>query len=168
MKRFSVLVAAGLLVVSCGPKAPQEEAAPPPGPSAASPSPSLFSAFPWSVALQGQTVAAAFPKQIRCIGYVDGPVERNAQSVRVIGWGWDQDHLTPLARVIVTDEQGKIVGFGEGGMDRQDVSRGIPEITSPKSGWAAILPTTPGAYKIYGLGGDNTACSLGEFRLEPQ
>lgn len=154
------------------PAAPAVEAAP--GPLARS-EPRARSLDPlpappdWSTGLIGRPLAQAFPKAEACIGNTDAVVMRYEGSpagARIAGWGWELAARRPVARVVLTDEAGAILGAGAGGRPRRDVAKAHPELTSHAVGWQALTPRTEGVILAYGVAGDGEAvCLLGRIRL---
>jgi len=104
-----------------------------------------------------------------CVGNTDlvamryqGPFSPGA---RIEGWGWDAKAKKPVARILLTDDAGKIVGAGETGLPRPDVATARKEITSPTTGWQAVTAQTAGGLYAWGLTGAKTACRLGHINL---
>jgi len=118
----------------------------------------------WSQGLQGRALADAFPVQTRCIGNVDQTVDHYHGARRVTGWAWPVPTSQPLAHFAVVDVNGRMVGFGEGGLERDDVPADRHEVTSKTTGWWVVAPADGASYNVYGLSGDGaTACYVGKI-----
>lgn len=165
MRHLWVLGALALLTACDQPKPRHTADAPPP---AVAPAPVAAPAVPvWAAALDGQAFAAAFPAQMTCQGYVDGPVERNPATVKVLGWSWRADKTAGVEHVVLADAAGKMVAFGDGGGARPDVPANVKTITRPDVGWTAIVPASvTGTLTIYGVDlAGKASCRLGEAKL---
>ena len=67
-----------------------------------------------------------------------------------------------LARFAVVDSNGHMVGFGEGGLERDDVPAGRHDVSSTMTGWWVVAPADGASYNVFGLRGDDaTACYVG-------
>jgi hypothetical protein len=147
--------------------------APPPPPARQEPralSPAALPALPdWALGLTGRPLAQAFPRAEACIGNTDAVVMRYEGAPggsRIAGWGWEIAARRPVARVVLTDEAGAIIGAGAGGRPRRDVAQARPELNSNAVGWQALTARTEGVVLAYGVAGDGTAaCLLGRIKL---
>lgn len=156
-----VLMLAALALVAACDEPKQRDRAPAAPPQAAAPA-----AAAWAAGLEGQAVATVFPGAFVCQAYVDGPTERAAGRVTIVGWAWVPAKGAGASRIVVADNTGKIVGFGEGGQPRPDVSAAVKEITSPDVGFQASTSVTSGAVTLFAVDPEaKTACKLGEARL---
>lgn len=160
MDRVASLIAPFLLLSACDEPGPLSAAAkghlpPTPAPPA------------WSAGLQDQPLVSVLPGEIVCLGAVDLLADRYAGARKVIGWAWNRSEAQPVARLVAIDEQGRIVGFGEGGTPRADVPRVVQEVQSDSSGWQLITWAAPGQrVQIYGVGAaDASACRIGEIEI---
>jgi hypothetical protein len=117
----------------------------------------------------GRPARELFPNLGTCLGNTDALDTRflgGRGASRVVGWAWDPAAKAPVGRVILTDEADRIVGGGQGGYDRPDVTAAIPAVTSTKSGWAAMTPRISGRVGAYGVvQGGRALCSLGGIGL---
>jgi hypothetical protein len=86
---------------------------------------------------------------------------------RATGHAWQAATGAPPARLLLADRQGRIVGFGAGGLDLHAL--GLAPATPParqdggrrSDGWAgAFAGADPGAVTAYALTGPGTACPL--------
>jgi hypothetical protein len=163
MRHLWVLGALALLAGCDQPKPRHTAEAPPPAaaPAAAPATPA------WAAALDGQALATAFPAQMQCQSYVDGPVERNPSAVKVLGWSWRADKGAGVEHVVMTDAGGKMVAFGDGGGARPDVPANVKTITRPDVGWSVAVPASmTGTLTVYGVDlAGKASCRLGEAKL---
>ena len=73
------------------------------------------------------------------------------------GWAWDQTDNVPLQRIVLTDEQGRVIGYGLGGFSPPRASE---EAASGWRGYFAISAAAPvSAYAL--LNGGAVACRVG-------
>jgi hypothetical protein len=124
----------------------------------------------WAVALVGKPFKEAFPgAEASCVGNTDNVDQRYqgaSPGVRVVGWGWDPAAKAAVQRVVLVDADARIVGGGETGMARPDVTSARPDITSPTTGWAALTSKTSGPVDAYGIVGDGKSlCRLGHLEI---
>lgn len=118
----------------------------------------------WAAALAGKPLKSAFPGEVRCLGSVDGVVERYSDGRKAHGWAWNLSLSRPIRRVAAVDAAGVMVGFGDGGTLRSDVAAARPEVGSPDTGWSVVAPA--GRHAIYGLvRATGAACRIGEARF---
>ena len=182
---FALPVLAGLLALgACDqPKFRDkgEGAAPPPAaaePAQAAPKvrviPTKAEAVPeppaWAAAHMGKNLRAAFPKTGICKGntdIVDVKFTGEPAGVQVLGWGWDIPKKKRIERFVLVDKSFTIVGAGQGGVPRPDVSRALPgEVTDDNTGWTAVTKLTAGPVDGYGIVGDGDAvCMLGHLEF---
>jgi hypothetical protein len=175
----AALALLALLAACDRPKPGTSPAAPPPAVTGAPPPPPAIKtsqdplpALPaWAAPMIGKTLKDVLPDLGgTCIGNTDVVDMRYvgaSQGVQIEGWGWDSAAKQVVARVVVVDIDGKIVGAGETGVPRPDVqaARGA-EVTSPTSGWKAIVNLTTGSVDAYGVVGDGSkGCKLGHLVL---
>lgn len=107
----------------------------------------------------------------RCRGMIEQSTvggEGASAFVKASGWAWDAVERQAVTRVLLVDENGRIVGFARGPFRRRDVVRSTGrEVSDARVGWeghAALPPTA--MLRAFGLVGRDTACALqGEFRL---
>jgi hypothetical protein len=124
----------------------------------------------WAADYIGKTLTEVFPDQSgHCIGNTDTVNLRYSGAnpgLRVEGWGWAPAAKAAVARVLLVDEGGKIVGAGETGKPRPDVTAARKDITSPTTGWEAVTPKTSGGVYAFGLMPDSKQlCRLGHLSL---
>jgi hypothetical protein len=173
MTSFKVIVpfgvaAVALLLVSACDKAKERDVAAPaaaPAPIAAEPLPGQPA---WFAGVAGKTLVEAFSAaEGSCVGNTDNVEVRYAGGVKIVGWGWDPKAKAPVSRVVVVDGSGKIVGGGESGLGRPDVIAARPgEVTSPTTGWSAIVPLAKGPVDAFGVVADGKAtCRLGHLEI---
>lgn len=119
----------------------------------------------WSAPFTGRTLASTFPTRFSCVGSVDGATNRFKGFRRVVGWGWNRTAARPVDRVMIVDNAGVMVGFGEGGLPRPDVQNAIPEIASSATGWSALSPTAAKTYQVFGIDlAAGSACLMGTLK----
>ncbi|HSV04752.1 MAG TPA: hypothetical protein VLI41_16265 [Phenylobacterium sp.] len=149
------------------PKAGQPAWSPPP----AKTSTAALPAEPgWAGALLGKQLKTALPATGGdCVGntdLVDFRYVGATPGVLIEGWGWDKAAKQAVARVILVDKDGQIVGGGETGTPRPDVSASQKAVTSSTTGWKAVTPVTTGVLRAFGMTGDGQAtCPLGQIDL---
>lgn len=123
---------------------------------------------PWAGPLLGRRLDEIAQGVAACQGNADAVRRRYAgppPEAELAGWGWDLAAGRRVARVVLVDESGRIVGAGEGGRRRLDVPRALPAIPDADTGWTAVTGAT-GAVTAYGLTGDGRgACRLGTLQL---
>jgi hypothetical protein len=133
--------------------AAKREAGPPPPPPA------------WAAALAGRPLKDAFPVAAECIGSVDTKTDRYKDARKVVGWAWSRTASQAVAHVAAVDADGRMLGFGEGGIDRQDVPAARPEVRARNTGWWLIAPIGK-SYTVYGLdAAGRSACVVGALSL---
>jgi hypothetical protein len=124
----------------------------------------------WAAGFIGKTISQVFPDQNgQCVGNTDVVslyYRGSSQGLRVEGWGWVPAAKAPVARVLLVDDAGKIVGAGETGKPRPDVTAARKDITSPTAGWQAATAKSTGGIYAFGLMPDGKqACRLGHLNL---
>jgi len=146
---LAVLLAFGL--AGCDRPGPLAAAGkPPPAPPA------------WAVALNGRALAATFPGRETCVASVDAQGAHYQGARQLEGWAWNVSAGRAVDRFAVVDDQGRMVGFGEGGGARPDVPAARPDVRSANTGWQVIAPY--GGRLIYGLDpARRAACRIGVF-----
>jgi hypothetical protein len=153
---FAVAALALLALAGCDRPGPLSAAAkrglgPPPPPPA------------WAAPLTGRALKEVFPAPAECIGSVDAKTDRYRGARRAVGWAWSRTASQPVGHLAAVGADGRMVGFGEGGVDRQDVPAARPEVRSQKSGWSLVAPEGQ-AYTVYGLDeAARTACVVGQL-----
>lgn len=124
----------------------------------------------WSRDFVGKPLAAAFPETTTiCVGNTDAIRSRfpePAAGVEIIGWGWDPTAKAAIPRILVVDSAGVVVGAGEPGIPRPDVTSARADVTSPDTGWSALTERTRGTVDIYGItDGGMALCRNGRIDL---
>ena len=123
----------------------------------------------WATALIGQPLRPTFPGSGACVGntdVVDTRYKGGPGGAKIIGWGWDPAAKTAVQHVLLVDRDFKIVGAGETGLARPDVTAARPDITSRTTGWQATTTKTAGGLDSYGVLADGkTTCKLGHIEL---
>jgi hypothetical protein len=152
-----------------GPAANAPAAAPAPAQAAQNTEPAP-AAPAWAVALIGKPLKEAFPgADVSCVGNTDNVVNRYqgaSPGVKIVGWGWDPAAKAAVQRVVLVDADARIVGAGETGAPRPDVTAARPDITSPTTGWTAVTAKTSGPVDAYGIIGDGKSlCRLGHLEI---
>lgn len=120
----------------------------------------------WAAGLINQAFFETFQVAGRCLGNVDGaPARKAGKPGRLVyGWGWDLRGEAP-SRILLVDLAGRIVGAGEAGLARPDVTAARPEVGSERAGWMAATSLTEGPLDAFGLLDDGGACRLGHVEL---
>lgn len=123
-------------------------------------------AYPiWASRLLGARLSVAFSKRsFQCLGYLDGVVARYAgtrQGIKVFGWSYDAASKSPIAKVVFTDDSGRIVGAGAGGFQRPDVPARLPAIASTLTGWQGYVEPARWPVTAWGImSRPDTVCRL--------
>jgi hypothetical protein len=107
-----------------------------------------------------------------CTGSLDNNAEVFADSelpgFRLSGWAWNPQSRKIAKSIVLTDKQGRILGFGYPGFDRPDVRATRWDI-GPAVGWTAYIPGLShdfvAAYMVTGDG--SSACLIGSQALAP-
>jgi hypothetical protein len=129
---------------------------------AAQPGPATVSSPAWAQALIGKSLNDAFPNKAVCSGFVDGVGPRRTLS----GWAWDASVKQHIAHVILVDAEQRIVGAGDGGVARPDVSAANPNISDADTGWWATVAGVSGAIDVFGVTAGGTAvCPIGHIQV---
>jgi len=120
----------------------------------------------------GDPIAAHYPlvTSDNCIGFVDKDAKVFADpelpGIRLRGWAWNPQSRRIAGSIVITDKQGRILGYGYTGFDRPDVRAARSEI-GPAVGWIAYVPgpdhDSIAAYMVSGKG--NKACLIGTQEL---
>ena len=179
--RMALAAAALALLAGCDdpkPRGPMPaEGLPPPGPreAAGAAAPDIAPDAPpptpaWATALIGQPAKTLFPRRDgACVGNTDAVTQRYkgaSPSVRILGWAWDPAAKAPPAHILLVDEADRIVGVGETGVPRADVTAARKDITSPDTGWAGYTSQTSGKVAGWAIMPDGkTLCPLGHLSL---
>lgn len=124
----------------------------------------------WAKSMVGRPVKDVLPETGgTCIGNTDAVEQRytgTPPGVAIQGWGWDMNARKAVARVLLVDKDGQVVGAGEAGLKRPDVVAVRKEVTDPSTGWRAVTPVTSGVLHTYGIVADGrTSCLLGVISL---
>jgi hypothetical protein len=132
--------------------------------------PGALPALPaWASGLLGKPMRASFPNDGACIGNTDNlemSVTGTPAGSKIVGWGWEEGVKAPVAKVVLVDRDMTVVGAGETGLARPDVTRARPDITSNTTGWAALTSLTHGSLDTYGLLADGkSVCKLGHIEF---
>ena len=163
-----------LALAACDQPKWRDTSAPPPGakaqgPQKNQPDPGGTPAAPtWAQAVMGKNLREAFPKSGICRGNTDIVQRKYAglpNGVQIHGWGWDVGRKARVERILLVDKTFRIVGVGEGGVNRPDVPTALPEITDENTGWNANVAVTAGPLDGYGVTGDDSVCVLGHIEF---
>lgn len=123
----------------------------------------------WAAELIGKPMRASFPNDGTCVGNTDVVEMHYAgqpAGTKIVGWGWDEAAKAPVAKVVLVDKDMTVIGAGETGLERPDVVRARPNITSNTTGWSAVTSLTKGALDSYGLLADGkSVCKLGHIEF---
>lgn len=171
------LAAAALLALSACDKPKWRDAGKPPPAPAAAPAAPKARVIPnvegrtpppsWANTVIGRPLRDAYPKAGICKGNTDMVQQTysgDPAGVQIHGWGFDLGAKARIARVVLVDQEQRIVGAGEGGVQRLDVIDNIPEIKDSNTGWNADLPRTTGPVDAYGVvEGGAAVCPLGHM-----
>lgn len=123
----------------------------------------------WARGFEGHKIASVGAQKLgACNGFVDGVLARYAGArpgAQIAGWGWDTVAKRPFSKVVLTGDGSLVVGAGASGIERPDVPKVIPSITSTKTGWTAIVHESSGALQAWGVSGAGV-CLLGRYDLK--
>ena len=121
----------------------------------------------WAVGLMGKTFKDAYPGAPGdCLGNTDAINGKTDAGTEILGWGWDSAAAAVASRILLVEATGAIVGAGETGLPREDVSKAMPQVTSKTPGWSAFTTATAGEIKAYGLiAAGKSVCPLGGIKL---
>jgi len=174
-------VLAGLLsLAACDqPKFRESKDAPPPAAPAAAAAPPArvipsdpagAPASPaWAKDVVGKGLREVYSKTGTCMGNTDivqKTYDGEPKGAQIHGWGWDKTKNARVERVVLVDPGFKIVAAGDGGVDRPDVPRGVPEVTDGKTGWNVDVAMTSGVLSAYGVTDDGAGvCVLGRIEF---
>ncbi|MHB8284429.1 MAG: hypothetical protein ACYDD1_07110 [Caulobacteraceae bacterium] len=126
-------------------------------------------AYPaWANGLIGQNAAHVVTGRGACLGVWDAVTAKHVGAHpgdEAGGWGWDVAAKAPLRHILFVNGDNFIVGAGEGGLPRPDVSKAREDVTSPNSGWHGVLGVTTGKILAVGVTSKNASCSVGAFDL---
>ena len=150
-----------LALAACGPDGPvtnarQVEAPRPPYPA-------------WAVPMIGKPMSQFVHGHGSCKGVFDAVMVNyngSPPGSAVGGWGWDLDAKQAVPRLLFVDLDDRIVGAGNGGVSRPDVSTAIPAITSKTTGWTGVVGMIKGKILAVGVTSRNAPCDLGSAKLE--
>lgn len=127
---------------------PKKAKARPTDPGAVPPPPA------WVTPLLGKTLRAAFPRDGVCVGNTDAVSVvflGDPKGARLVGWAWEYATKAPVPRVVLVDDQERIIGGGASGLPRTDVPKALPAVTSDKTGWEATAPVASGLVRAFGV-----------------
>ena len=122
----------------------------------------------WVAPMLGHKVTEFAKVTTPCLGSFDVAGTRYVgppAKVDVAGWGWDQTGKRPIARVVLTNEDGRIVGGAVTGVNRPDVPAAVPEVKTPAVGWKGIAQASSGDITAVGLTASGGFCTLGTTTL---
>ena len=83
------------------------------------------------------------------------------QGVQIAGWAWDDTAKAPTPRVIFLDDSDLIVGAGETTMNRPDVQKVLPDVTSAAIGWLGEVDQKRGNVRAMAILKDGSICQVG-------
>lgn len=168
IRAADLIPVATLAALLAGCDNPKPRDPPPPLPMAqAAPTAADDRAPAWAAEVIGKPLASLYPPASAiCVGNADNVQAQSAAGAELVGWGWDPEAKRPIARILIVDAGGVVVGVGEPGIARPDVTAARPEITAPDTGWAARTNRTRGPVDIIGVtGGGKSLCRLGRLDL---
>jgi hypothetical protein len=82
-----------------------------------------------------------------CLGYLDG-LEPGVQEPGVVvatGWAWDREARKPPRKIVFALPDGRVVGFGEMRIPREDVGAVNKNVTNINTGWEGEATAAPGS-----------------------
>jgi len=116
----------------------------------------------------GTNAAPDYDQSKACLGHFDmiSLVHKGDHpGYEVYGWAWDVDAAAPAARVIIADSTGRIVGAGEGGVNRPDVPKVLPKVTSVATGWRGLVAARGGKVTALAVLKSGKQCDAGSLQL---
>lgn len=182
MKRTATIVFAAAAVAACNPSGSKgggshdtggqgAQATAPAGKAAQAPEATgpLPPPPAWAAGYMGKLLTDVVPQTGQCNGNTDKVLRRYAgppAGIELVGWGWESAAGKHVDRVLLVDENLRIIGAGEGGRPRKDVPRVMPLIKDPATGWRGVATVTAGLVQGYGLvDGGRAVCPLGQLEL---
>jgi outer membrane protein OmpA-like peptidoglycan-associated protein len=109
----------------------------------------------WASPMIGKPLRGYFANTTsRCLGYLDDVVIKYTGAhpgAKIIGWGFDTTSNAPVARLVFADNNGVIIGAGEGGFQRPDVAARQPKIASTTTGWEGYVEVTTRPVAAWGI-----------------
>ena len=133
----------------------------------APPAPGVHAIPAWAAGLIGKSLATTYPGKLgTCVGNTDSITARTKAGTEIVGWGWDSAAAAVVPQIVLVDAAGTMIGAGETGLPRDDVTKAMPQVTSKTPGWSAFTPKETGEIKAYGLIKNGKGiCVLGGIKL---
>jgi hypothetical protein len=122
----------------------------------------------WAAALVGQNMAHVLTGHGVCVGAWDVVTTKHLGTRpgdEAEGWGWDVTAKAPVQHILFVNGDNFIVGAGDGGRPRPDVSKAREDVTSPSTGWHGMIGVTSGKILAVGVTAKNASCNVGSFDL---
>jgi hypothetical protein len=106
-----------------------------------------------------QSMVAVRPPQ-DCIGYI-GSISQDAVTggAKVHGWGWSVTDKRRFDRIVLVDQQDRIVGLGVTSLPRPDVRAVVPDVRASDVGWVGYARPAD-MVSAYGIIDQKFACKL--------
>jgi hypothetical protein len=102
------------------------------------------------------------------LGYFDSMSEEGVMGgAKVSGWGWSIADHRSFDRIVLVDEQDRIVGLARAIVPRSDVPSTISRVRSENVGWM-VYARAASSVSAYGIIDGTYACKLrGSFLIGP-
>ena len=122
----------------------------------------------WAGPMIGKGLGQVSQGAATCKGQVDLVSAKHTgrrPGTEIEGWGWDAQGAKPLAKVLFTDQNDRVVGAATVGNPRSDVVTNLPEVKTPKVGWKGVAGVTSGPVTAIGLTDTGASCVLSSVAL---
>jgi hypothetical protein len=126
-------------------------------------------AYPaWANGLIGQNMGHVLTGHGVCVGAWDVVTAKHLGARpgdEAEGWGWDVAAKAPIQHILFVNGDNFIVGAGDGGRPRPDVSKAREDVTASNVGWHGVIGVTRGKLLAVGVTRKNASCNVGAFDL---
>ena len=122
----------------------------------------------WATAMLGRGLKEVTRGTTSCKGQID-VVSVKHTGVRpgseIEGWAWDEKGAQPIAKVLFTNQNDRVIGAADGGRPRPDVKAALPEVKTVAVGWKGVAGATSGDVTAIGMTGGGASCVLSSTSL---
>ena len=122
----------------------------------------------WANAMIGKGLRDVSRGVMTCKGQVDLVSAKHTgrrPGSEIEGWGWDLQGAKPLAKVLFTDPNDRVVGGATVGNPRPDVKTAVAEVKTLAVGWKGVAGVTSGPVTAIGLSDTGASCVLSSTDL---
>ncbi|MGD9933275.1 MAG: hypothetical protein AB7T37_06105 [Dehalococcoidia bacterium] len=96
-----------------------------------------------------------------CAGFFDSVLDaRSDAGAGVAGWAWDRVNKQTVAKVVIADADGTLIGLATTSTPRPDVLQNAAEVNSADTGWFGYSRSSEGEATAYAVLPGNAACPL--------